>query len=117
MIKLLRLVLALVGLVLIIGLALANRGLVDVSFWPLPYQVSLPLYAVFLIGLVIGVLLGGTAYALARHQQRVQFRQMRRKVAGLEYQDRLRREREEAEEAERARARAQTLRLAPAASR
>ena len=64
MIKLLRLLLALFGLVFIVMLAVDNRGIVEIVFWPLPFRYHMPLYAVFLIGLVAGALLGG-AGALA----------------------------------------------------
>ena len=59
MIKLLRVLLALVGVVLIVMLAVDNRGIVELVFWPLPFRYHMPLYAVFLIGLLAGALLGG----------------------------------------------------------
>jgi uncharacterized integral membrane protein len=114
MVKLLRLLLALVGLVVVVAFAVANRESVTVSFWPLPFEFTLPLFAVFLIGLVVGVILGGVAHWLARHGRRVEYRQLRRRVAGYEYRERMQEERLEAAEAERARERAQALRLAPA---
>jgi uncharacterized integral membrane protein len=112
MLKLIRLLLALVALLIIVAFAVANREAVTVSFWPVPYVVDLPLFATFLIGLGVGVILGGLAYMLSRHGHRVEHRRLRRRVADLEYQDRMRRERDEAAEAERARDRAGTLRLA-----
>ena len=54
MIKLVRLLLALVGVIVIVMLAVDNRGIVEVIFWPLPFQFRMPLYAVFLAGLVLG---------------------------------------------------------------
>ena len=50
MIKLLRLLLALFGLVFIVMLAVDNRGIVEIIFWPLPFRYHMPLYAVFLPG-------------------------------------------------------------------
>ena len=65
MIKLLRMLLALVGLVLIVVLAVDNRGPVEIVFWPLPFTYRMPLYAVFLLGLGAGALLGGAAVWLS----------------------------------------------------
>ena len=65
MIKLVRLLLALVGVIVIVMLAVDNRGIVDIVFWPLPFTYRMPLYAVLLIGLFVGALLGGTALWLS----------------------------------------------------
>ena len=61
MIKLLTFLLALLGALVIIVLSVDNRDMVDIVFWPLPFSYQMPLYAVFLIGLVAGAMLGGTA--------------------------------------------------------
>ena len=63
MIRLIRLILALVGLIVIVAFAIANRAPVEVSFAPLPFVVELPVYGVLLLGLVIGGLLGGQSLA------------------------------------------------------
>lgn len=112
MIKLVRLLLALVGVIVIVMLAVDNRGIVEIIFWPLPFQLRMPLYAVFLIGLFLGALLGGTALWLSSQSKRREARQLRRKVAAVEYQDRLNREREEQEALEQARRKTQSLALA-----
>ena len=44
MIKLVRILLALVGLILIVMLAVDNRGMVELVFWPLPFRYQMPLY-------------------------------------------------------------------------
>lgn len=70
--------------------AIANREKVAISLWPLPWDVTLPLFlvllGVLLIGLVVGgliVWLGGHRYrASARHQTRSN-EQLRRQVAEL----------------------------------
>ncbi len=43
----------------VVMFALANRGEVPVSLWPLPYSVGLRLSAALLGALVIGIVLGG----------------------------------------------------------
>jgi lipopolysaccharide assembly protein A len=86
MTKLVRLVLGLAGLLVIVGFALANRAPVDVSFAPFPIQVELPVYAVFLLGLVLGGLIGGSAAWLGGHRHRRDARRMRNKVWVLENQ-------------------------------
>ena len=47
------------ALIVIIAFAVANRMPVDVGFAPFPITVELPLYGAFLLGLVVGVLIGG----------------------------------------------------------
>lgn len=115
MIKLLRALLALLALLLIVVLAVDNRAPVDVVFWPLPFTYRVPLYAVFLFGLVLGTLLGGIALWLSNRRERTELRALRRRVRAIEYQEKLRREREEAEILEQARRKnLPTLALAPA---
>jgi uncharacterized integral membrane protein len=86
MIRLIRTILALVGLIVIVAFAIANRAPVDVSFAPLPIALELPVYGVFLIGLVIGGLLGGIAVWLSGFGKRLAARRMRNKVWALENQ-------------------------------
>jgi uncharacterized integral membrane protein len=103
--KLIRTLLALIGGVLIVTFAVANRGAVEVSFWPLPFTNSVPLYAILLLGVVLGVLLGAVATWLSGHSRRVAFRDVRHRVSGLEYRDRLRRAAEDQAAADRVRER------------
>ena len=86
MIKILRILLALVALLVIVAFAIANRTPVPVSFAPLPILIELPAYGVFLLGLVVGGLIGGVALWLAGMPQRRQARRMRNKVWALENQ-------------------------------
>lgn len=109
MIKLLRLLLGLVGLVLIVMLAVDNRQVINLNFWPLPFSYEMPLYAVFLLGLFAGALLGGTALWLSSRADRREARALRRRVRAIEYQEKLRREREEQAILEQARRKTQTI--------
>lgn len=86
MIRLLRLLLGLVALVIIMAFAIANRTPTLVSFAPLPIEVELPLYGVFLFGLVLGVLVGGLGVWLNAIGKRRFARRMRNKVWALENQ-------------------------------
>jgi putative membrane protein len=86
MTRLVRLVLTLVGLVVIVAFAVANRTPVDVSFAPFPVLLELPVYGVFLFGLVLGGVLGGCAAWLGGHGHRRDARRMRNKVWALENQ-------------------------------
>jgi lipopolysaccharide assembly protein A len=86
MIKALRILLGLVGLIAIVAFAVANRTPVGVSFAPLPIVVELPVYGVFLLGLVLGALLGGIALWLGSARYRGQARRLRNKVWALENQ-------------------------------
>jgi putative membrane protein len=86
MIRLIRLVLSLAGLAVIVAFAIANRTPVDVSFAPFPIVIEFPVYGVFLLGLVVGGLLGGAAVWLGGHRYRRAARRMRNKVRALENQ-------------------------------
>ncbi len=111
MLKLLTFLLALLGALVIVVLSVDNRQIVEIVFWPLPFIYRMPLYAVFLIGLFVGAVLGGTATWLSAHADRREARALRRKVRAVEYQDRLKREREEQEALEHARRKTQSMAL------
>ena len=86
MAKLLRLIIGLVALVIIIGFAIANRSVVQVGLAPLPSTIELPVYGVFLLGLVIGVLVGGAGVWLGGHARRREARKQRQRAWALENQ-------------------------------
>jgi lipopolysaccharide assembly protein A len=86
MIKLLRLIIGIVALVLIIAFAIANRGVVEVGLAPFPTTIELPVYGVFLFGLVIGVLVGGVGVWLGGHARRRDARKLRNRAWALENQ-------------------------------
>ena len=86
MIKALRILLALLGLIVIVAFAIANRTPVEVSFAPLPIVIELLVYGVFLLGLVLGGLLGGIAIWLGSAPYRRRARRLRNKVGALENQ-------------------------------
>jgi lipopolysaccharide assembly protein A len=100
MTKLLRTLLALAALIAIVAFAVANRTPVPVSFAPLPVLIELPVYGVFLLGLVLGGLVGGLALWLSGIPQRFHARRMRRKVSALENQVAVLQEREQRARAE-----------------
>jgi uncharacterized integral membrane protein len=112
MIKLLRLLLALFGVIFIVMLAVDNPGMVEIVLWPLPFSYSMPLYAVFLLGLAAGALLGGLALWLSSQAKRSEARALRQRFRHVEYEDRLKKEREEQEVLEQARRKTQSLALA-----
>jgi hypothetical protein len=103
--KLLRTALALIGLVAIVTFAVGNRHTVDLSFWPLPYGWTLPVYGLLLAGIAIGALLGWAATWLAARPRRVAYRELRARTDVLEQQERQRRTAEEQAAAGRAMAR------------
>ncbi len=109
MVKLLQIVLAVCGLILVVVLAVDNHGPVELVFWPLPFSYQVPLYWVFLIGLFAGALLGGAAVWLSSWSDRREARAMRRKVRAVENQERLEREHREQEILEQARRKTQAI--------
>lgn len=86
MLSFLRILLALVALIVIVAFAIANRTPVPVSFAPLPILIELPVYGVFLLGLVLGALIGGIALWLAGIPRRFRARRLRNRVWALENQ-------------------------------
>jgi lipopolysaccharide assembly protein A len=103
MVRVLRLILAIVALVLIIAFAIANRAPVDVSFAPLPIVIELPVYGVFLVGLVFGMVVGALWMLLAGAAKRREARRLRNKTWALENQlSVMRQEQDRALAAERA---------------
>jgi uncharacterized integral membrane protein len=100
MTKFLRTLLALAALIVIVAFAVANRTPVPVSFAPLPILIELPAYGVFLLGLVLGGLIGGLALWLSGIPQRFQARRMRKKVSALQSQVAVLQEREQRARAE-----------------
>jgi lipopolysaccharide assembly protein A len=96
MMRALRLLLGLAALIVIVAFAIANRTPVDVSFAPLPIVIELPVYGVFLSGLVLGGLLGGIALWLASAPYRRQTRRLRNRTWALENQLALLKKQEQA---------------------
>jgi uncharacterized integral membrane protein len=86
MVKLLRLIIAIIALVILIGFAIANRGVVQVGMAPFPTTIELPVYGVFLLGLVIGVLVGGIGVWLGGHAKRREAKRARHRAWALENQ-------------------------------
>lgn len=84
--KIVRTLLAIIGLAVVVTFAIANRGPVEVSYWPLPFARTVPLYAVLLAGVLIGVVLGALAAWLSAHRRRVTHRKLRDRVSAFEYE-------------------------------
>ena len=101
MLRFFRLLLAVLALVVIVAFAIANREPVDVSFAPLPIAMELPLYGVFLVGLVLGVLIGAVYVWFTAMARGTEARRLRNKVWALENQLKTVRQQQERAEAER----------------
>jgi putative membrane protein len=101
MVRSLRLLLGLAALIVVVAFAIANRTPVDVGLAPLPVSTELPLYGVFLIGLIIGVLVGGIGVWLHSLGHRRQAKRLRSKVWALENQLQILKQQEEKARADR----------------
>jgi uncharacterized integral membrane protein len=113
MTKFLRSLLGIVGLIVIVVFSVANRSVVDVSFFPLPLPViPLPVYAVFLLGIFLGAILGGLSLWLSESEMRREWRSLRRKARAEEYRQRQAELAEEQLAAERSKERQDALALA-----
>lgn len=113
MLKLIRIILALVGLVVIVFLSIDNRQIVDFGLWPLPYAYQVPLYWIILGSLAVGVILGGLTSWLSHVSARGQTRELRRKVGTIEKQEEAQREARERAAVEEARRKTQALTISP----
>ncbi|MGH6914656.1 MAG: hypothetical protein ACREH3_13240 [Geminicoccales bacterium] len=86
MTKILRLLIGIVALVVVVAFAIANRAPVAVGLAPFPTTIELPVYGVFLLGLVVGVLVGGIGVWLGGHARRRDARRARHRLWALEHQ-------------------------------
>ena len=83
----------------IVSFAVSNRDSVDLALWPLPFEITVPLYVAVLTALVLGFLAGGLVAWGADRRYRVAARVRGRKAAQLERE--LAREREQRTVAEK----------------
>lgn len=64
--------------------AVSNRHVVALEFWPLPGSLEIPLYAVGLVTMVFGFLMGGVIAWLGAGESRQRARAAERDARGLE---------------------------------
>ena len=64
--------------------ALANREVVTVNLWPLPFDTPMPLYIAILGAVALGLILGAAASWPARERMRRRARAGERQAAALE---------------------------------
>ncbi len=105
--KLVRLLLGIVGLIVIVVLAVNNRQIVELSFYPLPFTYETYVFAVFFGGLVIGSVLGWMAQIWASHDRRVEARRLKRRYVAEQVRADVLRRQEEEEAAKKVRERQQ----------
>lgn len=99
MVRIVRLLLGLVLVLLIMDFAVANRTSVEVSLAPLPITQPLPLYAVFLIGLVVGALIGGLMIWIGTLGRVGEARRLTKRIWALENQLSILKQQEEKRQA------------------
>jgi uncharacterized integral membrane protein len=87
MLRYLKLLLILPLAIVIVGLAVINRGAVKLTYWPQQLggelSLTLPLFAVLMLALMVGVVLGSMATWLAQGSHRRAERQYRREAERL----------------------------------
>ena len=76
-------VLVAVGLIVF---SVVNRQAVDVDFFPLPYQATLPLFVVLFAGIFIGLAAAGLATLVGRMRRAARTRSAEKRAASLERQ-------------------------------
>jgi len=83
-VKIINSIIAAVVALLVILFAVSNREVVAVELWPLPYQLTLALYAVILLTVLVGFVAGAVALWLVGGERRREMRRLRRQVRDLE---------------------------------
>jgi uncharacterized integral membrane protein len=94
-IKYLRAALTLLVGALLIAFAIANRGVVAISFAPLPIELHLPLYALVLLSLALGALIGGFVVGMRSLARKREASRLKQRLNNLEHQMSVRRRLEE----------------------
>jgi lipopolysaccharide assembly protein A len=74
----------LAGAIVLILFAVSNREIVALELWPLPFEVSLPLYLPFFLALLVGFLIGASAAWVGGGGHRRELRRRRRRIEALE---------------------------------
>lgn len=88
-------------IVLAVLFALSNRDYVDLSIWPLPFSLAVPVYLVALAGLAVGFFAGGIVAWFGAGRSRARARAAERTVRARDVEiEELRRKVKEAEVAE-----------------
>lgn len=81
--RLMRIVLWLLAVVCVIALAtfaVANREIVTLNLWPLPFNAAVPLFSCILGAFAIGLLFGSSFTALSRQRLKFQARSSERRA-------------------------------------
>ena len=72
-----------VGLFVVL-FAVSNRQTVTIEIWPLPYQLSMGLYAVILLALLVGFAAGAIGLWMVGTTRRREYKRLKRHVRTLE---------------------------------
>lgn len=75
---------ALVITAILLLFAVVNRELVDISLFPLPYSLTLPLFLMAIICFGAGLMVGGLIMSVKLGRAKRHFRQEHQRVAALE---------------------------------
>ena len=81
--NLIRIILAL-AIVILITFAIANREMVTVNLWPLPFTSNVPLFAAILGAFAVGLLIGSGLTAWSRQRLKIQARSSERRAERAE---------------------------------
>ena len=65
---------------IVVLFAITNRSLATLSFWPLPWEMNLPIYLIILGALFVGFMLGAVVAWLSGGRRRRQARQLAEQV-------------------------------------
>lgn len=78
--KLINSIIAAIIALVIILFAVSNRGEVALELWPLPYRLTFSLYAVILLSVLAGFIVGVVAAWLMGAERRRELRRLRRQA-------------------------------------
>lgn len=71
-------------IVLLVTFAIANRQVVIVNLWPLPFTLSVPLFIAILGAFAVGLLVGVALIAISRQRQRMKAHSAERRAERAE---------------------------------
>jgi putative membrane protein len=70
-------------MIVVVVFALSNRAVAELDLWPLPFQITAPIFALVLLSVFVGFLLGAAIMWLSGRRRRREQRELRRHADSL----------------------------------
>jgi hypothetical protein len=76
----------------VVAFTVSNRGRVLIDFWPAPFSVETPIFAIVLVATTVGFLLGGIVSFVSASRRRLINRQLLQELEDAKRKERVSRE-------------------------